>query len=108
MRVLLAPGAGVFAGEEGEEKMYKMGDVIGQKNFHYWALAGIAMELGIPLKTDKYSYDEHELEDLIRARVREGKAKKMEMDKTIKNLQERLADLQQANLFDIQKYSFQS
>jgi hypothetical protein len=85
--------------------MYKIGEVIGQKNFHYWALAGIAMELGIPLKTDKYSYDEHELEDLVRARIREGKANKLRMDREIKDLQKRLADLQQANLFDLRKYA---
>jgi hypothetical protein len=85
--------------------MYKIGEVIGQKNFHYWSLAGIAIELGIPLKTEKYSYDEHELEDFIRARIREGKANKIQMDKTIKDLQKRLADLQQANLFDLQKYA---
>jgi hypothetical protein len=87
--------------------MYKIGEVIGQKNFHYWALAGIAMELGCPLKTDRYSYDEHEIEDLIRGRIREGKTKKIQMDKTIQDLQQRLADLQQANLFDLQKYTIQ-
>jgi hypothetical protein len=88
--------------------MYKIGEVIGPKNYHYWSLAGIAIELGIPLKTDKYSYDEHELEDFVRARIREGKVNKIKMDKTIKGLQEHLADLQQANLFDLQEYSFQS
>jgi hypothetical protein len=87
--------------------MYKIGEVIGQKNFHYWSLAGIAIELGIPLKTDKYSYDEHELEDFVRARIREGKANKIRMDKTIKDLQKRLEDLQQTNLLDLQKYATQ-
>jgi hypothetical protein len=85
--------------------MYKIGEVIGQRNCHYWSLAGIAIELGIPLKTDKYSYDEHELEDFVRARIREGKENKIKMDKTIKDLQKRLVDLQQANLFDLQKYA---
>jgi len=85
--------------------MYRIGEVIGQKNFHYWAMAGIAMELGIPLKTDKYSYDEHEIEDFIRARIRQGKAQKIAMEKVIKDQAKELDELRQDSLFDIAKYA---
>ena len=85
--------------------MYRIGEVIGQKNFHYWAMAGIAMELGIPLKTDKYSYDEHEIEDFIRARIRQGKAQKIAIEKVIKDQAKELDELRQDSLFDIAKYA---